>query len=247
MALPITFAGLSAPLMVDLDDNFAALGALTAIPCTASGTNTIVLTPEANTPTISAYANYQPFSFIAPATNTGAATARFSGLASLSIYKDTASGPVALVGGEIVTGNAVSLIYDSALNSGAGGFHVRSSFTPNTGAAPATVAGNSVETFPAATLTGSGTCQAVILRTGSAGGGVSDVTDTATAIVGSIPGCGVNTYFRFTMLNEIGQNETLTAGTGVTVSGVATTASGATHDFVGVVTAIGSPAVTIYG
>lgn len=125
MPLPITFAGLSVATGAELDQNFAALGALTTIPCTVSGTNALALTPLANTPTVSGYANYQAFSCVASATNTGATTAAVGSLAALSVYKDKSTGPTALAGGEIVNHNLITLTYDSALNSGAGGFHLR--------------------------------------------------------------------------------------------------------------------------
>ena len=124
MPLPVTFAALTSAVMADLDENFSALGALTPIPCTVAGTNSLTFTPATNTPTIAAYQNYMPFSGIAANSNTGATTAAIGGLAALSIYKDTASGPAVLAGGEIVAGNVIYLLYDSALASGVGGFHL---------------------------------------------------------------------------------------------------------------------------
>lgn len=137
MALPVTFAGLTTPTGLNLDQNFAALGALTPIPCTAAGTNTVTMTPAANTPTISAYADGNQFSGVAANTNTSAVTAQIGSLPALNVYKDSLAGPVALTGGEIIASNAFTLRYDAALNSGAGGFHL---FT-NTGFAGGTVAG----------------------------------------------------------------------------------------------------------
>lgn len=134
MPLPFIFAAATTVTTPQLDANFAALGALTAITNTAAGTNAITLTPLANTPSVSAYANYQPFSFVAVATNTGVVTARYAGLALLNAYKDSATGPVLLTGGEIVAGNLVTLIYDASLNSGAGGFHVQTGPAAGTGA-----------------------------------------------------------------------------------------------------------------
>lgn len=125
MALPNTFAAQTTPQMVELDQNFAALGALTAIPCTVAGTNALVLTPATNCPTVSAYVNYQSFVCAATATNTTAVTARVGSLGILPVYLDTAAGPVALSAGDIFIGNLVVLFYDAALNSGAGGFHLR--------------------------------------------------------------------------------------------------------------------------
>lgn len=124
MPLPVTFANLTEALLSYLDDNFAALGALTPIPCTITGTNTISLAANSDTPTVAAYSNYMQFSGVAANTNTGAATAQVDSLSALNVYKDTPSGPVVLTGGEIVSGCLLELVYDSALNTGSGGFHL---------------------------------------------------------------------------------------------------------------------------
>lgn len=77
---------------------------------TAGGTaNAITATTS---PTLSAYSAGQLVSFIANATNTGATTVNLDSLGAKNIYKRSLSGPVALVGGEIVSGNIVVLEYD---------------------------------------------------------------------------------------------------------------------------------------
>lgn len=125
MPLPTLFANNENPAGPELDGCFNALGALTGIPCVIAGTNTITLTPNTvNTPTVSAYSVNQPYVGIAGGTNTGPATGQVGSLAAINVYKDTASGPVLLEGGEIRTGNFVQFIYDSSLNSGAGGLHL---------------------------------------------------------------------------------------------------------------------------
>jgi hypothetical protein len=124
MALPSTFTGNVTPTGEELDANFNALGALTPIPCSVSGTNAITLTPEANTPTVSAYANYAQFTGVAAGTNTTTVTAQVGAIPALTVYKDTIAGPVALSGSEIVQNTKLILMYDSTLNSGAGGFHL---------------------------------------------------------------------------------------------------------------------------
>jgi len=124
MALPTAFTGNLTPTGEELDADLAALGALTPIPCTVAGTNTITFTPLANTPTVSAYSSYMQFTGIATATNTGAVTAVIGSLTGLSVYKDTIVGPVALSGGEIVINCKIILMYDPTLNGGAGGFHL---------------------------------------------------------------------------------------------------------------------------
>jgi hypothetical protein len=124
MALPYAFTNNTSPTGEELDADLAALGALTPIPCTIAGTNTLTLATNTNTPTVSAYANYGLFTGIAAATNTGSATGAVGSLAALNIYKDTIGGPVLLSGGEIVINTKVLLMYDSTLNTGAGGFHL---------------------------------------------------------------------------------------------------------------------------
>lgn len=124
MPLPWTFANQPLPQMVELDQNFAAVGALGIVPCTVTGTNALTLTPNALTPTIGAYANYLAFSGVAVNANTGATTAQIGGLPILNVYIDGAGGPVQATTGSIIAGNYLRLTYDSALNSGAGGFHL---------------------------------------------------------------------------------------------------------------------------
>jgi len=127
LSLPFVFANVSTLVTSQLDANYNALGALTPISCVVAGTNALALTPEANTPTVSAYANYMIFTGIAVATNTSTpVTAAVGSNSALNIYKDSQSGPVALAIGDIVINTAIVLIYDSALNGGAGGFHLHS-------------------------------------------------------------------------------------------------------------------------
>ena len=133
MALPTAFTGNVTPTGEELDGNLAALGALTPIPCTASGTNVITLTPNANTPTVTAYAAYSQFTAVAAGTNGGGGvTAQIGSLAALNVYKDSQGGPIALTGKEIVLNTKLWLMYDPTLNSGAGGFHLISPVTLST-------------------------------------------------------------------------------------------------------------------
>jgi hypothetical protein len=121
--------------LADLDNDIATLAALAPIPCTISGTNALVLTQTVqgvSFPTgISSYANYMLFTGIATATSTGATTAQVGSLPVLNVYNDTRTGPVLTAGSEIRAGNAISLLYDSSLNAGAGGFHLITSTAIN--------------------------------------------------------------------------------------------------------------------
>lgn len=136
-----------------LDNNFTTFGALVPIPCGIAGTNSLVLTQSAAglvpTPTIQGYSTDMLFSGIAVSTNTGPVTATIGSTGVLNVYKDTPSGPVALSGQEIIGGNAISLRYDAALNSGAGGFHLTSS-TATSGSA---ISPSSVQVNGNSTLT----------------------------------------------------------------------------------------------
>jgi hypothetical protein len=116
--------------LVALDNNFTTFGALVPIPCGISGTNTLTLTQNAvglvPTPTIQGYSTGMLFTGIAAGNNTGPVQASVGSAGVLNVYKDSPAGPVLLTGSpaEIVSGNAISLLYDAALNSGAGGFHL---------------------------------------------------------------------------------------------------------------------------
>jgi hypothetical protein len=130
------FGSDTTPDLGDLDENFEAFGVLAPIPCSVSGTNTLTLTQnqatQASSVALTAYENYVAVCGVAAATNSGAATAQVGTLSALNIYKDTLAGPAALTGGEIVAGNAFTLVYDSELNSSAGGWHLIST-TANVG------------------------------------------------------------------------------------------------------------------
>lgn len=251
MALPNAFGPPTiAATGAQLDQNFAALGALTPIPCTIAGTNSLVLTPAALTPTIPAYVNYQVFCGTVAVTNTGVVTIGVGSLAALSVYKDAAgpsSGPIALVGGELVAKNIAFFVYDSALNSGSGGFHLLSTTVrPGNSSIFTSVPTATGTTLTAAALSGNGNGQSVISRTGTSGV-FSDTTDTATNIIAALPGVAVGTIFRIHMMNFTSSAQTLLGGTGVTISGPTTTVATLTsRDMIGLVTSVSSPAVTIY-
>ena len=252
MTTPNLFAAVTSATGAQLDANFAALGAVSVINGTVTGTNTIAFTPGATTPTIAAYANNQLFAFVAVASNTGAATLQVGSLAALSIYKDSPAGPIALTGGEIVLGNYVEMAYDSALNSNAGGFHLRAggsglpSALVSSGTSTVTIATGT--TLTAAQMTGAGVNQAVLLRQGALGADFVDQTDTATALVGAFGGAAfLHAAWRLRVINTSGHTQTLTAGSGVNIASGPTTANGATHDFLGVVVGVSPASVVIYG
>lgn len=248
MPLPFIFANLTTIPLSDLDANFAALGTFGVLRCAESGTNVISLALTGNTPTISAYSDYLMLAAVAAGTNTGPTTASLSGLGTLGVYKSTTAGAVQLSGGEIVAGNFFLLGYSSSLASGAGGFYlVNPSRAVYPTSAQVTVTSVAGTTLTAAQLTGSGAGLCVLTRAGAAVGAFNDTTDTATAILAALPGAIVGTVFRVRVYNSTGQTQTLLAGAGVTVTGTATTTAGATHEYEGLVTNVGTPAVVFYG
>lgn len=75
----------------------------------------------------------QVINYISTNTNTGGTTINPSGFGAIQVVRDSATGPGALTGGELVATNAVSLIYDA----NAGTFHILSPVNwPNTSGVP---------------------------------------------------------------------------------------------------------------
>jgi hypothetical protein len=109
-------------------------------------------------------------------------------------------------------------------------------------AAPTTITNNSNQTYTVGALLGK-----LILRDPN-GGARTDTTPTAAAIVAAIKGCRIGTSFEFVLRNTADQDETITlaGGTGVTISGTATVAQNNSKRWRAVVTAVATPAVTIY-
>ncbi|MHC5543873.1 hypothetical protein ACYOEI_37065, partial [Singulisphaera rosea] len=73
------------------------------ITCTASGINAIILTPTDSSQPI-ALADEALFLFKAPATNTAAVTIEYGGLTPIAGVKESPTGQVALVPGDIIAG-----------------------------------------------------------------------------------------------------------------------------------------------
>ena len=65
-------------------------------------------------------ADGQEIAFLASFTNTGALTFTINGGTPINVVKDTNSGPIALTGGEVISGNQYQLVYDASI----GEFHL---------------------------------------------------------------------------------------------------------------------------
>lgn len=123
MPLPQIFATVPANTRVagaQLDRDLDQVGTMGIMPCTATGTNAIALTPFANLPDIPAYANYLRFGFVAANTSTGSVTVNFNSLGALPWYRG--DGTTQLGTGEVIAGEYYDLAFNQALNSGSGGF-----------------------------------------------------------------------------------------------------------------------------
>lgn len=149
MALPNTFSTTTAYSTrpgADLDENFAALGALTIIQCMASAGNAITLTPFPNTPSVTGYQSLQLFSFIAASTTSAAVTIQIDPFAVQPLYMPGNTGQA---GSGDITQNVFYVIAQVAsANNNAGGFEIITSL-------PTTSFGRAVLASPnAATLGG---------------------------------------------------------------------------------------------
>ena len=129
MPLPTVFAAQVVSTGKQLDDNFAALGFISVIPCTIAGTNALTLSPISSAPSVPSYANFMMFGGVATATNTGATTATVGALGTLGVFKGTTGGPTALAAGNITAGNFIILVYNSFLAAGLGGFQLVSVYS----------------------------------------------------------------------------------------------------------------------
>jgi len=135
MAPRTTYANLPVglnPLSL-FDQSLADMGKLGIIPCTASGTNAIVLTPRADSyvPDIAAYNDGQIYGFVPAGGSTGSVTLRYGALAAKNVYLATGT---QAGNGDIASGY-YGAVYISTLNSGAGGFYLLP-FTAGTGPDP---------------------------------------------------------------------------------------------------------------
>lgn len=214
MAWPVAFSALGGgnqPL-TDFDTMFAQVAAMVAIPCVATGTNSVALAPIGNAPSsanLGSYSNFNTFSFIASATSTGPLSAQFGSLASLPIYRS--DGTTQATTGDFVTGRPYTLMYAASLNSGGGGFYLlRPALQPSGGQATQQV----LLTGSSATYTTPANCLQLRIRMCGGGGGGSSI-----AASGSPGGAGGATTFNAVTANPgtgagIGLNSTGSGGTG---------------------------------
>jgi hypothetical protein len=125
MTWPVTFGTLTSPASTGLfDQQFAAVAGTIEIPCTASGSNNISLTPLPNCPTLPAYSELCAFKFRAAANSTGTVSAQFAGLPLIYVY--LADGVTHASTASLIAGQLYMLYYSASLAAGAGGFFIAS-------------------------------------------------------------------------------------------------------------------------
>ena len=148
---------------------------------TVSGTDTLT---GSLTPAIAAYATGNLFSFVAAATNTGAATINLNSLGAKSITK---SGTTALVAGDIVSGQLYLIEYDGTrfqlINPSSVSASVASISFGSTGLTPSTATSGSVTVAGTLAVANGGT--GVTTSTGSGNNVLSTSPTLVTPILGT--------------------------------------------------------------
>ena len=101
--------------------------------------------------------------------------------------------------------------------------------------------------FTATTAQVVGAKLTVLSLTGTLGAGAALTTPTATAILAALPNAAIGRTYTLRFINNSSANFawTITAGTGVTVTGTATVAQNTFREYAVTVTAVGTPAVTL--
>lgn len=123
MALPFVFATQAAGNVpgAELDTNFSSVANMAAFTCTATGTNSITLSPAANQPDVVAYVNGQKYQFLAAANSTGSVQMQVGSLSLLNVYRQDS---VAAGSGDLIASGLYVATYYTALNAGLGGFQL---------------------------------------------------------------------------------------------------------------------------
>lgn len=161
-----------------LDAMFAIVGAQGAIPCTATGTNAITVTPITNYYLPAAYADYQIVSFVAVANASGAVTIRLGALSFVKLFMPSG---LQANSGDININVFYIAAFNGALDSGNGGFIVFNASTPS-------VVQGVVGAFKNLKIVNGGTPDTQIAVTadqvmlGTSGGGTARVTSVSVSI-----------------------------------------------------------------
>lgn len=113
-AVPNTFANVTNATTPNLDADFSALAPGVVLACTATGTNTILLTPVASTLSVTGYSDKEIYSFVAAANSTGSVQINISGVGAVNLY--LADGVTQAGSGNIALGKFYMIAYQTALS-----------------------------------------------------------------------------------------------------------------------------------
>jgi hypothetical protein len=94
-----------------------------SVPCVATGTDAITLTPSMHKEGGNVYADHEIYTAVAAATSTAAVTARVGTLAFIKVYINGGSAQAGV--GDIVLGRFYLFCYVQALDAGNGGFVIK--------------------------------------------------------------------------------------------------------------------------
>jgi hypothetical protein len=143
-----------------------------------------------------------PIRFIAPATNTGATTINVSGVGALSITRNSAGGPIALVGGEMLTGEVQTIVPD-----GVGNFQLQTHASVTYNRTLVITSSGTYTPTP-----GTAFAKFTVIGGGGAGGGVQNTTASQLSAGGG-GGAGGMGYITLKAA-AIGSGVAVTVGTG---------------------------------
>lgn len=222
------------------DQSLADMGSLGVIPCTATGTNAITLTPvtAVYAPNVNVPPNAgQLFSFVAVATSTGPVTVKTVSTIGTAVFLNLyrMDGVTQAASGDIVINVNYVVIFNAALNSNAGGYQIVSPTTDilNPVISGATITGSTIttSTYNGNTWTaGTGTLTLAALKTLTVNNSITLAGTDATTMTFPTTSATIartDAGQTFTGTNAFGtltattfNGNTLTAGTW-TISGVA--------------------------
>ena len=130
MAWPTIFAQLSGgnqPLAI-FDAMFQQVAQMIAVPCLASGANSITVSPIANAPILSSYTEFCAVRFKAAGTSSGPISLQFLTLPNLPVY--LGDGLTQAGGNATVINQEYVAVFSQALNTGSGGWFLESATVP---------------------------------------------------------------------------------------------------------------------
>lgn len=106
-----SFATLSTPISLSLlDGMFAQIANMVSLPCAASGTNAVTLTPNASVPSPASYKFGTSATFNAAANSTSAVTINLAGLGAVPLFMNDGATQVTT---QLVSGQQYTVFYDN--------------------------------------------------------------------------------------------------------------------------------------